>query len=66
MANTKVKPKAQSKAKKKTTAKIKPAANKETPKKQIVKEIFSFQEIDVPDLNTSAGYPVHPNRIWPD
>lgn len=30
------------------------------------KDLFSNQDSDAPDLNTSAGYPVHPNRIWPD
>ncbi|KAG1694668.1 Major carboxysome shell protein 1C [Nymphon striatum] len=64
--HSEVNSKPKGKAKKNITAKVKPAVNKESPKEKIVKEIFSFQELDVPDLNTSTGYPVHPNRIWPD
>jgi len=61
-----VKPNSKNKAKRKTTAKVKPAVRKEFRKKQLVKDLFSYQEIDGPDLNTSTGYPAHPNRIWPD
>lgn len=31
-----------------------------------VKDQLSNHDNDVPDLNTGTGYPVHPNRIWPD
>ena len=35
-------------------------------KKQTAKDLLSNVENYVPYLNTGTGYPVHPNRIWPD
>ncbi|MFW2440302.1 MAG: hypothetical protein ACN4GR_13130 [Arenicellales bacterium] len=54
------------KAKTNTSTKKKDSANTIQSKKQSTKDLLSKQEKDVPDLNTSTGYPLHPNRIWPD
>ncbi len=35
-------------------------------KKQLLNNFIKNQDTNVPDLNKSTGYPVHPNRIWPD
>ena len=54
------------KVKSKTSTNVKAPAKTKFTKKQSAKGLLSNQEKDVPDLNTSTGYPVHPNRIWPD
>ena len=54
------------KAKPKTSAKVKAPAKTKLSNKQSAKDLLLTQDNNVPDLNTSTGYPVHPNRIWPD
>ena len=49
-----------------TSTKTKVSAKNIQPKNQSVKDLLSKQEKDVPDLNAGIGYPVHPDRIWPD
>ena len=53
---------------KKSTAKTAAAKPKASTAKtaKTVKDQLSTQGGDLPDLNAGAGYPVHPDRIWPD
>ena len=52
--------------KSKASTKTKAPAKTILLKEQTAKYLLSKQENYVPYLNTSTGYPVHPNRIWPD
>ena len=49
-----------------TSSKVKAPAKTKLSKKQSAKDLLSNQDNDVPDLNAGTGYPMHPNRIWPD
>ncbi|KAG1682801.1 Major carboxysome shell protein 1A [Nymphon striatum] len=63
---TAAKTKINANSKAKTPAKAKVTTKSKISKNQSVKDLPSNQDKDVPDLNASTGYPVHPNRIWPD
>lgn len=54
--------------KKKSKAKTAAAEPKTSAAKSVTsaKDLLSKQSGDVPDLNSGTGYPVHPDRIWPD
>lgn len=55
------------KAKSNTTTRGKTPVKKSIlTKKQSPRELLSNQHNDVADLNTGSGYPIHPERIWPD